>query len=91
MEDYQRRVIEEKRDLDEKAIKLSNFIGYSPLFVTISALEQELIREQCEVMWEYSEILGKRIEAFIQNNHKINLSLRRNVVIDSIFNTGSVD
>jgi hypothetical protein len=64
MKDYQKRVIEEKRELDEKAKKLSNFIGYSPLFNDIDSDEQERLKEQCEIMWEYSEILGKRISAF---------------------------
>lgn len=63
-ETYQQRVIVEKRELDEKATKLSNFIGLSPTFEDIDAKEQERLREQCEIMWQYSEILGKRIAAF---------------------------
>lgn len=61
---YQERVIKEKRELDEKAFKLSAFIGNNPLFDTIDTEEQERMKEQCEIMWEYSEILGKRIAAF---------------------------
>jgi hypothetical protein len=33
-------------------------------FTMIDPTEQERLREQCEIMWQYSEILGKRIEAF---------------------------
>ena len=65
MEDYQKRVLAEKKDLDEKAIKLSKFIGSSLLFDEIAPDEQGRLKEQCEIMWEYSEILGKRIAAFI--------------------------
>jgi len=64
MKDYQNRIIEEKSELDEKAKKLSDFIGNNPLFDNIAPEEQELMKEQCETMWEYSEILGKRIAGF---------------------------
>lgn len=61
---HQQRVIEEKRELDAKATALSNFIGLNSTFSTIDKIQQDLLREQCEVMWQYSEILGKRIAAF---------------------------
>lgn len=64
MKSYQDRVIEEKQELDKKASKLSSFIGYNPIFENLNQVEQELMREQCEIMWEYSEILGQRIAAF---------------------------
>lgn len=61
---YQRRVVNEKRLLDAKATKLSEFISLSPVFPTIPLIEQEMLKEQCEIMWQYSEILGKRIAYF---------------------------
>lgn len=61
---HQQRVIEEKRELDAKATALSNFIGLNKTFGTLDATEQERLREQCEIMWQYSEILGARIAAF---------------------------
>lgn len=64
MQPHQNRVVEEKRELDEKAHKLSDFIGNSPLFDNIAPDEQERMKEQCEIMWQYSEILGQRIAAF---------------------------
>lgn len=64
-EPHQQRVIDEKRELDEKATKLSDFIGNSPVFDSLDADEQERMKEQCEVMWQYSEILKKRIMGFI--------------------------
>lgn len=64
MAPHQERVVQEKKELDEKATKLSNFIGANAMFATIDAAEQERMKEQCEIMWQYSEILGKRIAAF---------------------------
>jgi hypothetical protein len=61
---HQWRVVEEKEELDKKAHALSQFIGLSPIFETLDADEQERLKEQNEIMWQYSEILGKRIEAF---------------------------
>lgn len=64
MQPHQRRVVEEKNDLDTRAKKLSDFIGLNPAFDEIDSAEQERLKEQCEIMWQYSEILGKRIAAF---------------------------
>jgi hypothetical protein len=61
---HQLRVIDEKTELDIKARALSQFIGTGDIFPTLDAAEQERLRLQCEIMWEYSEILGKRIAAF---------------------------
>jgi choline dehydrogenase-like flavoprotein len=61
---HQRRVIDEKAELDKKATDLSNFIGSSPAFATIDPAEQERMKVQNDVMWQYSEILGARIAAF---------------------------
>ena len=64
MPPHQQRVINEKRELDDRAMKLSDFIGLNATFATLDAAEQERMKEQCKIMWEYSEILGKRIAAF---------------------------
>ena len=64
MKPHQRRVIDEKTELDNKATALSNFIGTSPIFETLDEAEQERLKEQNDVMWQYSEILGARIAAF---------------------------
>lgn len=61
---HRQRVVDEKAELDKKAKALSNFIGLSDIFPTLDAEEQERLKEQCEIMHQYSEILGKRIEAF---------------------------
>ena len=64
MEDYQQRVIDEKSEIDKKAVALSNFIGENPAFDKINPEEQDRLKEQNDIMWQYSEILGKRIAAF---------------------------
>lgn len=61
---HQQRVVDEKAELDDKAKKLSAFIGESPIFPTLDPAEQERMKEQNDIMWQYSEILGKRIAAF---------------------------
>lgn len=64
LQPHQQRVVAEKSELDKKATDLSNFIGTSPIFETLDPAEQERLKEQNDVMWRYSEILGARISAF---------------------------
>ena len=64
LQPHQMRVVAEKAELDKKANALSDFIGNSPIFETLDAAEQERLKEQNDVMWQYSEILGARIAAF---------------------------
>ena len=62
---HQQRVVDEKRELDEKLHKLSAFIS-SEKFTTIVQDEAERARLVCqeETMRDYSAILAERIEAF---------------------------
>lgn len=64
MLEHQKRVVAEKKELDAKAKALSAFIGTSQTFADIDLEEQERLKEQNDIMWQYSEILGKRIAAF---------------------------
>ena len=64
MQPHQQRVVDEKAELDTKAKALSEFIGNNPIFATLDAAEQERLKVQNDVMWQYSEILGARIAAF---------------------------
>lgn len=64
MQPYQQRVVDEKIELDAKAEALSDFIGNSDIFPTLDTDEQKRLKEQCEIMRQYSEILGQRIAAF---------------------------
>ena len=60
---YQKRVIQEKKELDKKLTKLDEFRGGS-LFEGLVAEEQCRLERQSFVMAEYSRVLGERIAAF---------------------------
>jgi hypothetical protein len=64
LQPHQQRAVTEKEELDKKAKELSDFIGLNPVFETIDPAEQECLKRQNDVMWQYSEILGERIRAF---------------------------
>lgn len=64
MQPHQQRVVDEKTELDTKAKALSEFIGNNPIFETLDPAEQERLKVQNDVMWQYSEILGALIAAF---------------------------
>ena len=61
---HQQRVVDEKAELDERRGKLDTFIQSNYTFVTLSAEEQSLLKQQRAAMTGYSDILGKRIELF---------------------------
>ena len=64
MQPHQQRVVDEKKDLDEKLSKLEVFIYESPVFSTLDGNEQYRLRKQSGTMKDYSRILGERIAAF---------------------------
>ena len=61
---HQQRVLDEKRELDERLSKLDAFILDNPLFLQLSGSEQERLARQSKAMAIYSGILGERIAAF---------------------------
>jgi len=63
MEAYQERVVEEKKELDEKISKLSPFIS-SEKFLSVKEDEANRLRNQLSIMVDYSNILGERIANF---------------------------
>lgn len=65
MEAYQLRVIQEKKDLDEKLEKLSAFL-LNERFLSLPPDEQARLSIQRFCMDGYSKILGERILAFKQ-------------------------
>lgn len=60
---HQQRVLEEKRDLDEKVAKLAAFFD-GPIFAQLDGEEQVRLRYQVLAMSEYATVLGERIAAF---------------------------
>ena len=63
MEEYQQRVLDEKKELDSKIDKLGEFIG-SDEFVSVPMAEQVRLKQQRTVMNQYSDILAARIDGF---------------------------
>ena len=63
MQDFQQRVIDEKKALDEKMNKLDAFLDAENR-MTISEEEEERLKKQYNIMIDYSEILAERIAAF---------------------------
>jgi len=62
MNNYKLRLQKELEDLDLKIEKLNNFIKKNEIFKTIDLKEQELLKEQREIMTKYANILRKRIK-----------------------------
>jgi hypothetical protein len=60
---HQQRVVDEKRDLDDKREKLGNFKN-TDLFASLPWQEQERLNTQAHIMTMYSAVLGERIAAF---------------------------
>lgn len=64
MQPHQQRVVDEKKDLDEKLGRLRAFIDGPGIFHDLGAAEQERMNRQARIMAEYSAVLGERIAAF---------------------------
>lgn len=64
MQEYQQRVVDEKRELDEKLSKLFSFMQTNPAFHGLPNAEQERLTRQSSLMAQYSMVLGERIAAF---------------------------
>jgi hypothetical protein len=64
MQPHQQRVVDEKKELDEKLDKLKSFIETSQIFSGLPSDERKRLGRQFDVMAEYSSILSQRILAF---------------------------
>ena len=64
MEKHQERVVAEKKDLDEKIVKLSAFLFTSATSSLVSEDEWHLMKGQMYTMIDYSSILAGRISNF---------------------------
>jgi hypothetical protein len=63
MKPHQERVVQERKDLDEKIDKLDEFID-GEIFKTLPKDEQDRLVVQSAAMTNYSDILYARINAF---------------------------
>jgi hypothetical protein len=64
MQPHQQRVVDEKKELDDKLSKLTAFISESPIFKNLTPDERKRLSDQHYHMQNYSDILGARIAAF---------------------------
>jgi hypothetical protein len=63
LQPHQQRVVDEKRDLDERLQKLMTFTC-TPTFAALPRAERDRLADQADIMAKYSEVLGMRIAAF---------------------------
>lgn len=63
MQPHQQRVIDEKKDLDEKLTKLLNFV-LTDTYDQLDREEKRRLGTQAHYMRMYSDVLGQRIAAF---------------------------
>lgn len=61
---HQQRVLDEKRELDERLSKLDAFILDNPLYLQLPTDEQDRLSRQSKAMAAYSGILDERIASF---------------------------
>lgn len=62
--DWQQRVIDEQRDLNDKIVKLTGFLFGGDELRRVSPEDQDLLREQLTHMQAYSTVLCRRIIHF---------------------------
>lgn len=64
MEDWQKRVYDEKKNLDIKLNKLTIFINQNAGKGTVDDIDYNLLLKQQKAMREYSDTLDERIARF---------------------------
>lgn len=63
LQPYRQRVVEEKTQLDERLSRLVAFYD-TTAFSVLDKAEQGRLHRQGQLMSEYSQVLGERIQAF---------------------------
>lgn len=64
LQPHEQRVVEERNDLKTKTEKLNEFIGHNDMFEKLSDVDQEDLKVQLDIMFQYLEVLDKRISRF---------------------------
>lgn len=60
MNEAKKRVFEEQKELEDKLLKLTNFITRNPRFSDLSKKMRRLLRKQRKYMYKYFCVLKKR-------------------------------
>lgn len=61
---HQQRVIDEAQELNEKLVKLMDFINKSDIYKSLSIDDARLLNEQYYYMQNYFRVLNTRISQF---------------------------
>ena len=61
---HQQRVIDEAQELNEKLVKLMDFINKSDIYKSLSIDDARLLNEQYYYMQNYFRVLNTRISRF---------------------------
>ena len=61
---HQQRVVDEKNELEDRFKKLDSFILDNPIFTSLPQEDQDLLKEQNNLMQRYLSVLEKRIARF---------------------------
>lgn len=64
MQPHQERVVTESNELREKLTRLTAFISGNEAFGKLEEKDQNLLRQQRDIMIEYLDVLGERIARF---------------------------
>lgn len=65
LQPYQQRVVDEKKELDEKLAKLDKFTRADNFESIVGDIDEcNRLRDQADYMFRYSKILGERIASF---------------------------
>jgi len=64
LQPHQKRVVDEKQDLDNRIQGLSTFIDTNPTYKTLPPTERDRMQRQLRAMITLSWILGERIDYF---------------------------
>lgn len=71
LQPHELRVVDEKRELDERLAKLEAFRRTTSFHINLDAESRALLLSQLSIMTTYSEILGKRIARFARPASKM--------------------
>lgn len=85
MLDYQKRVVAEKEDLDDKAGKLLDFFG-TAAYANLPKEDQSLMMRQYQQQMDLSDTLGQRISRFPRPRRLIGLHGRAGAGKDTVAN-----
>lgn len=62
MDEAKNRVFEEKKELEDKLLKLNNFITINPRFKDLPKKMRRLLLKQQKYMYKYFLVLKKRLK-----------------------------